>query len=199
MSAPAMLRWTDADGTHEHDLARPLMQVSSRARRAEWRLDTNAGVIHSERAATTVYEIEGTIRFEADPSALLAALSERLGRSLTYFERRFGLFVPCPCVLLRVDSGGAGLDPDPDRFGQGEYSARIALRRTDGGSFTDLWGAFVPGYLIDDDGDVLISAAGPADYVLVTGDGDDLVIAESGEPAATLLIAPSGDVYIVEV
>lgn len=203
MAAPARISWTDSDGFHEHHLARPLMRLAPRARRPKWQLETNSGALHVERATVTAYEVEGTIRFEADPSALLPALSARRGRSITYVEGQDGILIAYPSVLLDVSPGSVGsvgLDPDPNRYGFGEYSARIRLRATSGLGFAPLFGVPVQEVYLVPDGDGGYEYSDDPEGALVWVDGDGgFELAESGEAALRMILDSHGNVTLHEV
>lgn len=126
-------RWTDADGEHDIPLAYPLRRVRPSIVRASWSRETISGTVHTAQVADSAHDVEGVIRFAATPQALLDMLSQRVGDSLTYYEDRGGE-VEMPAELVSVSPGGVdvvGLDPDPDRFGFGEYSATVRLRFAD--------------------------------------------------------------------
>lgn len=130
--------FTWGDGAHEHQLARPLMDVRPWKRQPQWMLTTLAQTVVTANTGHPVNEIEGVIRFEAEPAQLLAMLLERRGAEITYYEVRGGVRHEFPCLLVSVSPGGpdeVGLEPDPQRFSHGEYTATVRLRRIDGGDW----------------------------------------------------------------
>ncbi|MCK9494162.1 MAG: hypothetical protein M0R75_01520 [Dehalococcoidia bacterium] len=186
----ARFRWTDSAGDHEVVLARPLMRVAPRARRLEWRSEAHSGVIHTERSASTVYEIEGTIRFHADPMELVGMLSARLGRPITYAEERGGLLLTWTGLLMEISPGGdwvAALEPDADRYSHGEYSAMVRLRRRGGETYEALFEALQPAFLVEDgSGGYQVATTGPGDVVIVDDGHGGLTFAASGTEVARL-------------
>lgn len=127
----------------EFVLAVPLMRMAPRAPHREWRCETNSGSIHTERSATAAADIEGEIRFAKLPLVLLEGLWSRRGRSITYVEDLGSGNIEFPGTLIGVDpseSDAVGLEPDPQRYSHGEYSARIRFRLDDPSQAAVLYG-----------------------------------------------------------
>lgn len=84
-------------------------------------------------------DIEATIRCDDDPDGLIALVRYGLeqGGSLTYQAETAGATVPFVIVSV-VGSGDIALNGDPDRYGFGEWSIRLRLRRLDGGDWSDV-------------------------------------------------------------
>lgn len=92
----------------------------------------------STRDVTTIgsgaYEISATIRFAADPQALLDMLKAgRNGVTLTYYPSLAVTGTSYDCLL--ISAGPVELAPDADRYGFGEYQAIVQLRRTSGATW----------------------------------------------------------------
>lgn len=141
--AIAGFTWTDAAGSHDLELRRPLMRVEPAIRRATWSTETIAGALQTLKSPAAASEISGEIRFAAAVQALLDMLSSRIGDEVTYYEERGGSTEMFPCLLVDVELGGdgeVGLSPDPARFAHGEYAASVRLRRVDGGTWEALFG-----------------------------------------------------------
>jgi len=82
-----------------------------------------------------VYEVEAEIRFAANPQVLLDMLKHgRRGRTLTYFPSLAVAGTNYPCLLIHA--GPVVLEPDPDRYGFGEYTTTVRLRRTSGATWS---------------------------------------------------------------
>lgn len=134
MPRDAGIRWTDIDGDHDFALSWPLRIPRPRQRRPVWRLETLSGHIHSERGATMSAEVDGVLRFQTRPDEFLRVLSERAGKSITYYEVRSGTTVEFAGTLISVtpaDASSVALEPDADRFAFAEYAAAIRLRLDD--------------------------------------------------------------------
>ncbi len=79
-------------------------------------------------------EVDGVLRFQTRPDEFLRVLSERAGKSITYYEVRSGTTVEFAGTLISVtpaDASSVALEPDADRFAFAEYAAAIRLRLDD--------------------------------------------------------------------
>ena len=132
----------ESSTTITHLLAVPLLQVAPVTRRQ--RFDWWSADLTTREVVTVgdgVAEVFATIRCENDPAGLVAMLRAALDQDveLTYFmayEDSEGF--PVHVVAIVGASGDdIPLEPDPDRFGFGEYLVRVQLRRTDGSGTLD--------------------------------------------------------------
>lgn len=127
------------DGGSAHTLAVPLrdFEVIDRQPRHEWEsADLSARNIVT--IGDGVRDLWATIRFENEPGALKTLLRSAIyeDTTVTYQEESGG--ATFDCKVIATASGDVALQPDRDRYGFGEYEARIHLRRVDGGTFDDL-------------------------------------------------------------
>lgn len=133
----------DSSTTITHLLAVPLLGVApvQRRQRFEWWSadEANREVVVIGDGCP---EVEATIRCESDPAGLRAMLQAALEHDveLTYYLSEAdsdGLPVKVVAILGAGAPDAIVLEPDPDRFGFGEYMVRLQLRRTDGSGSLD--------------------------------------------------------------
>jgi hypothetical protein len=136
LSGDARITWSG--GTFL--LAVPLQRVSQQAPRARfewWALDQRTReVVAIEGGAR---DVEATIRCDDTPETLLALLRAGIESDevMGYQYEAGGASIPFVIVAV-IGQQDIGLEPDPDRFGFGEWAVRVRLRRTDGGGWEDV-------------------------------------------------------------
>lgn len=142
MSAPhrddSAFRYTEDSQSSIHYLGSRLRDITPGAAQRVYRWESeDLTTLRRVSTSVGVPEVSATIRVDGQPQSLLNMLAagER-GATLEYFPSLSNPSESYPCVLM--DSGGLQLTPDPDRWWERRYSAKVRLRRIDGGSFQGL-------------------------------------------------------------
>lgn len=88
-----------------------------------------------------VRELYATIRCDNQPGELKTLFRHALDSDVTLTYRLTAAGTAFECKLVAVvgaRQGESGVIPDRDRYGFGEWEARVHLRRVDGGTFDGL-------------------------------------------------------------
>lgn len=125
-----------------HLLAVPLLDVRpvrQRRRFQWWSMDwTSRSIVNVGNPQS---DIAATIRCENQPDDLTGMLREALEYDvvLSYFREESAAEVDCKVVaIVGAAEGEIPLDPDPDRFGFGEYMVRVQLRAVNGDNWSGI-------------------------------------------------------------
>lgn len=122
-----------------HKLAIPLWRLSPVDNQPRYVFESaDLTARHIVTIGTGVREIWATIRMDNEPGNLRIMLRAGLQQdvTLTYYRTESG--TAYPAKLVEVEGGEVVLTPDRDRYGMGEWEARIRLRRVDGNNFDGL-------------------------------------------------------------
>jgi hypothetical protein len=113
-------------------LAVPLLDVEPapfRSRFEWWSTDASTRAVVNVGESTQ--DIFATIRCENQPAALTAMLREALENNVVLSYAKEESATPIVCRVVAIEGAPPGtlrLQPDPERYGFGEYAVRLHLR-----------------------------------------------------------------------